>query len=235
MQISVSRTKNSNFLKTLDARVKFIFTAALIVLVLSRSGPSFIIWLMVFLFELAAIYAGNKGLKVYLQRTLQIYPMFFLITLPLPFRSITTGEDILFHWYFINVFSSGTIHFFQVQIQLLLIFWAVLIFVTNTPVGQFITALERMRLPGWFIAVIRLTQHFTVLIHIEFRRLYLAFRSRYSGKKKRVLLKVGVNIASLYMMRLIARSERSYMAMISRGFDGSFPSRWKQRKNEVMK
>ncbi len=218
------RSKNTNFLQPLDARAKFIFTTALIVLALSHSISSAVAYSIVFIFELAAFYFSGKGFILYLKHTARIYPMFLLFTIPMPFRSLAAGKDMLWQWYFLKMYSSGLGQFIDIQLQLLLIYWAVLIFVHNTPASEFIAALERMRLPAWFIAVIRLMQHFFMLIQNEFRRLHLAFRSRYSGKKKRLLLKAAVNISALYMMRLIVRSEKSYLAMISRGFNGTFPN-----------
>ena len=217
---AVSGSENNNFLQTLDARIKFIFSLALIVFILSPPGSSAFVYLIVFVIEMIAIYLSGKRYGVFLRRTARIYPMFLLVTLPLPFHSLAGGEDLMMRWYFIKMYASGFAQFINIQIQLLLIFWAVLIFVLNTPASRFIAVLERMHLPFWFIAVIRLLQHFFLLIQSEFKRLHLAFRSRYSGQNKRVLLKAAINISALYMMRLIVRSENSYLAMISRGFDG---------------
>jgi len=214
----------ANPVQTTDARIKLLFSALLIFLTLNSGLFGFSALPFVFLLEALLFILLKTKRKTMLRRTLQIYPMILLITLPLPFRPLSAGDEILFHWHWIEVYVSGTARFIQTQIRLLLIFWALLIFILNTPAGQFIDMLERMRLPGWFIAVVRLTRHFIILTQTEFARLHLAFRARYSGNRKIVLIITAVQITSVYMMRLIARSEASYLALLSRGFSGTLPA-----------
>ncbi|HGY56281.1 MAG TPA: hypothetical protein ENK44_11290 [Caldithrix abyssi] len=213
------------FLQTLDVRAKFIFIIALIILIIQAPASAGILYAIVFAVEAALIFFSGNGIRIYFRRTVQIYPMFLLFTLPLLFRSPADASDLLFHWQFIRVYFSAVSGFISAQLRLLLIYLALLIFTTTTPIGQFFDALQRLRLPAWFSAIIRLMLHFLKLIRIEFNRMYSAFRSRYSGHKKSVLFKAAINISVTYMLRLIMRSERSYMAMMSRGFNGSFPAR----------
>ena len=213
------------FLNTMDARAKFIFVLALIILLIKAPASTGVLFAIVFAVEAALILFSGNRIRIYIRRTAQIYPMFLLFTIPLPFRSYTDGSDLLFHWTFVRVYFSGVSGFLSAQLRLVLIFWALLIFTTTTPTGQFFNALQRLRLPAWFSAIIRLMMHFFKLIQVEFQRMNLAFRARYSGHKKSVLFKAAMNISVTYMLRLILRSERSYIAMISRGFNGSFPHR----------
>ncbi|TDF97505.1 cobalt ECF transporter T component CbiQ [Paenibacillus piri] len=91
---------------------------------------------------------------------------------------------------------------------------------------EFFQALVRLRVPGIFIELILFTLRFTDVLREEAARMLQALRSR--GMKRRSLISwtsyaVLSRLLGGLLLRSLARSERIYMGMMSRGYRGIPP------------
>ncbi|MCR8629788.1 cobalt ECF transporter T component CbiQ [Paenibacillus radicis (ex Xue et al. 2023)] len=93
-------------------------------------------------------------------------------------------------------------------------------------IPEFFQALVRLRVPGIFIELILFTLRFTDVIREEAVRMFQALRSR--GMKQRSFFSwssyaVLSQLLGNLLLRSLARSERIYMGMMSRGYRGIPP------------
>ncbi|NOU96235.1 cobalt ECF transporter T component CbiQ [Paenibacillus sp. LMG 31456] len=96
----------------------------------------------------------------------------------------------------------------------------------RTTMPEFFQALVRLRVPGIFIELILFTLRFTDVIREEAVRMFQALRSR--GMKQRSFFSWSsyATLSQLLgnlLLRSLARSERIYMGMMSRGYRGIPP------------
>ncbi|MEJ2543097.1 MAG: energy-coupling factor transporter transmembrane component T [Calditrichaceae bacterium] len=210
----------------LDPRTK-LFSAFLIVL-LGILVPSqyYLGFAFIFTWLFIIILFSHRSLGFYAKSILKIYPMIFFMTLPLPFHYSGSGNDILFSLNSITVFYSGLYNFFDLNLRSILIFTTSLVFVTETPIRAILKTLTILHVPKWIEAIVIYMQRFINIIGAEFHRMHLAFAARSFNMSLPAKIKAVAKMSGTYLSRLIDRSERSHLAMISRGFNGEIYTRY---------
>ena len=159
----------------------------------------------------------NARLKIYFLRSAL---MFFLLTLPLPFKSFTPHDVTLIRFAGLSVFLSGVWHFFSVFLKAMVILTTSLIIVGSTPYPQLLQAFQKLRMPGWILAILMYMFRLIFLMEEESLRLKRAIRARSGKLSLNRKFKILSDFSVIYLARLMERSERNYQAMISRGFSG---------------
>lgn len=124
----------------------------------------------------------------------------------------------------VTVTDVGLLRFGSVAGRAAVALGAAVVLVCTTSFPDIVRALRALRLPDVVTASLALAYRYLYLLTDEVRRLRRAARSRNAaaGSVPRRRLLVGVTAAALH--RSLARSERVYQAMSSRGYAGRMPS-----------
>jgi cobalt/nickel transport system permease protein len=207
-------------LADLDPRSKIFSALLLIVTILSLTihTPSQILVLSIFL--LILIIGSQKPVRLYGKAILRILPMVLVLTIILPFKSYSVSENPLHDWQYLSLYESGLERFLIINIKLLLVVSVSLIFLYTTSLSKILQGLEAFRLPAWLTAVLYYMVYFIYLLKEELFRQYLSYKSRYIQLPLRQKVRIISRMVAVYFIRIIERSERNTLAMISRGFTG---------------
>ncbi len=146
--------------------------------------------------------------------------MILMVTFLLPFTKIAADSQPLMQWQFIKFYSSGLQRFFEINIKFSLIFTITIILTATTTYSQILNALDAFRLPKWMLAILIYLNRMLSILSMELSRMHLAYESRHIQLSWYNKFRIFTGMSAVFMLRLIERSDRTYLAMISRGFDG---------------
>lgn len=213
---------------SLDPRTKLLSVIFIICGIVVIPAGEYINFSMLSLWLFIIILLSHRSLIFYLKSILRIYPMIFFMTMILPFTRTNPDEPakILYSLGSIDVYQNGLLSFLDINIRSILIFTSSLIVINETPFSAMLKTLSVLRIPKWIEAILIYMQRFMHLIAIEFSRMHLAFAARSFNMSLFDKIKTIAKISGVYLSRLIDRSERSHIAMISRGFNGEIYTRY---------
>jgi len=212
-----------------DARVKFLLTIAFI---LTSSLTPFGAW-PVYIFLLTLILSvtliSELGIRFVLARALLALPFVFS-ALPVIF---TTSGTTLFTlpigtWTF-TASIEGLERFISIAFKSWLSVQAAILLASSTPFPELLQAMRAVRIPRLLVAMFGLMWRYLFVLVDEALRLMRA-RSARSGASSDPTKKVGGSLmwrghvaggmAGNLFLRGIERSDRTYVAMLSRGYNG---------------
>lgn len=205
----------------LDARAKivgFIGFAVVVVTTPPEAAWAFVLYAvaLAFVAGLARLTPGRLA-----KRALVIVPFVIMVAIFLPF----------FHQDGREVFSVGRL---RVTDMGLLVLWnaaakailgvlCMIILGMTTTFSEMVTGLERLRIPKVFVLTISFMHRYSYLFVEESRRMQRAMASRdYRGTWLGSVPTLGRMLGSLFL-RSYTRGERVYVAMVSRGYEGTIP------------
>lgn len=217
----------------LDPRVHLFFWILFIAAVLMHNPFKVEILSGLLLILTVYYYFSDMRLQKFLRRIITIYPMIFFVSVLLPFTDIAHSAETVVTVWNIKIYSSGLENFVTINIKMVLIYSVTLLVSRSAGIFRFLKSLEILKLPGWIIAILTYMHQLFFLLKAEMSRIQTAFSSRYNYLPffKRVKIISGIMI--VYLTRIIERSDRTYLAMISKGFNGKMPNgkniRWTWR------
>jgi cobalt/nickel transport system permease protein len=94
----------------------------------------------------------------------------------------------------------------------------------TTSMSELLVGLERLRVPRVFVAITGSMMRYGEVITAEMRRMKIARESRGYDPRWMWQSKAVASSAGALFVRSYERGERVYLAMASRGFDGSLPA-----------
>jgi cobalt/nickel transport system permease protein len=217
----------------LDPRIKtvlmifFILTCALIPV---GAWPVYILLLAL---VVSTELLSELGVAFYLKRALLAIP-FALAALPLlftipgaPLLSFSIGGSL------VTLSQPGLERFISIALKSWISFQAALVLASTTRFPDLLAALRALRLPKLLVAIISLMWRYLFVIVNEALRLMRARAAR-SGKSSDPTHKTGGKVTwraavtggmvGNLFLRSFDRSDRIYMAMLSRGYDGDVRS-----------
>jgi cobalt/nickel transport system permease protein len=100
---------------------------------------------------------------------------------------------------------------------------ATIIMAATTPVPEILHGLERLRMPRVFTAIAGFMVRYAEVITAEMHRMSVARASRGYNPRWLWQAKALASSTGALFIRSYERGERVYLAMLSRGFDGSLP------------
>jgi cobalt/nickel transport system permease protein len=212
-----------------DPRVKSVSVLLAVITIIALPAENYLKFIPISFWLLVMIILGHKSSYYYAKRLIQVYPMILFITIMLPFSKSYAGQEtqILYSLGTLNIYRSGIMTFIDLNIRSVLIFMSSLILISETSLRSFLRMLAVLRIPKWIEAVIIYMQRFLHLITLEFNRIHLALTARAFNMNLWAKMKTAAKISGVYLGRLIDRSERSHIAMISRGFSGEIYTRFR--------
>ena len=221
--------KDANcILCTLDPRTKLLSVLLAIVAIILIPSQGYIQFTAILLWLFFIVLLSHQSFSLYIKNVIKIYPMIFFMTFLLPFThsNIQQIREILYTLGSINIYRDGLIAFIDLNIRSILIFTSSLIFITETPISGLLKTLTFIHIPKWIEAIVIYMQRFIHIIGSEYNRMHLAFSARSFKMSFFAKTKTMANMSTVYFSRLIDRSERLHLAMISRGFNGEIYTRY---------
>jgi cobalt/nickel transport system permease protein len=121
----------------------------------------------------------------------------------------------------VTVTDAGLLRFSSAMGRAAVALGAAVILVSTTPFTELLDALRSLRVPATVTTPLALAYRYLYTLKDEVERLRRAARSRNAavGAARHRTLLTGITAAALH--RSLARSERVYQAMLSRGYDGT--------------
>ncbi|MHB8869795.1 MAG: cobalt ECF transporter T component CbiQ [Thermoleophilia bacterium] len=206
----------------LDPRVKIVGFLGLTIV--SVSTPATEAWAFALYFALLLFLVGMSRLPLIflVRRAALILPVVGVAVVFLPFLHQGGRE---FHVIAgLTISEAGLILLWNVLVKAILGMVSMMVLALTTSFAELIAGLDRLRTPRIFTLIVSFMYRYSFVFVEEFRRMRRAMEARnYRG---RWLWDVGVvgHVMSSLFLRSYQRGERVYVAMLSRGYDGTMPA-----------
>jgi cobalt/nickel transport system permease protein len=218
--------EGSSLVHRLDARVKLVLVLAFILTTALTPTGAWPAYLLLLALALSAELLSDLGVGFYLRRALLAAP-FVLAALPVLF---TLDGPALAHLPFGLVLSGpGLERFASVALKSWISVQAAILLASTTRFPEILIAMRALRLPRLLVAIIGLMWRYLFVMADEAARLMRARQAR-SAESGQAGLRAGGSLpwrarvtggmAGSLLLRSLERSDRIYMAMLSRGYDG---------------
>lgn len=214
----------------IDPRLKIVIMLLFIILVVMVSYERKHWLLFYLLIPLLLAWLSRISILHFLSKLFKLYPMIFLITVFIPFFPLPgeTPQQFLG----IAVSMVGLQTFFLINAKSLLALFISIVLTSTTDFMMLLKGLERFRVPSLIIAITSFMYRFIFLLIDEVERMILAYQSRYFKLSLGKRLQFIASMVGLLFIRTYERGERIYLAMESRGFQGTIHTlndlRWKK-------
>jgi cobalt/nickel transport system permease protein len=216
-------------LHRLDPRVKFVLTLAFILAVALTAIGAWPVYILLFALVLAVEILSDLGIAYVLKRSVLAFP-FVLAALPVIFT--THGTPVLeipvWSWTFV-ITQEGLARFISIALKSWISVQAAILLAASTPFPDLLVAMRAVKIPRLLVAIFGLMWRYLFVLVDEALRLLRARTAR-SGHADRPGLKPGGGLAwrarvaggmaGNLFLRAFERSDRIYVAMLSRGYDG---------------
>jgi cobalt/nickel transport system permease protein len=213
----------------LDARVKFILTLAFILAVALTPLGAWPAYILLFAIVLAIEILSELGVVYVLKRAVLALP-FVLAAFPIIFT--TPGVPLLeidvWNWTLV-ITQEGLVRLISIAFKSWISVQAAILLAASTPFPDLLVAMRAVKMPRLLVAIFGLMWRYLFVLVDEAMRLMRARAAR-SGHADRPGLKPGGRLAwrarmaggmaGNLFMRAFERSDRIYVAMLSRGYDG---------------
>jgi cobalt/nickel transport system permease protein len=223
----------SSIIHQLDPRVKLVVTVAFILTNALLPTGSWPVYILLFALILSVEMLSKLGVTYVLKRTVLALP-FMLAALPL---ILTTPGDYIFrlpvgHWMISPTFS-GLERLISLSLKSWLSIQAAIVLAASTPFPELLVAMRAIGVPRLLVSIFGLMWRYLFVLVDESIRLLRARAARsgtsgYPDAKAGGSLtwraRVAGGMAGNLLVRGFERSDRIYMAMVSRGFDGEVRS-----------
>lgn len=208
----------------LDARVKVLAVFIALVVCVSTPPDRFGAFAAYFGLVGAAIGMAKIPLTTLFRRFLLILPLLLLSVLFIPFLPEIGGGGYGLGIGPLHVSRSGLLVLWNVLAKSCLGVLGVTLLSETTSFAELLQALERLRFPRFAVMLAGFTHRYAFVLADEAVRMMRARDAR--GYRGRWLWEAGVigRMVGALFLRSFERGERVYLAMISRGFDGSMPA-----------
>jgi len=206
-----------------DSRVKVVATLAFILTTVSLPTGAWWAFVLMALLVWIGVALSRVGVGLILRRSLVAVP-FVLVALPTVF---THQGDVLARFPFgVTATWQGLRFFVSVVVKSWVAVTAASLLTATTPFPSLMGALKSLKVPDTLLGVVAFHYRYLHVLADEAQRLLRAREARSAGVGRGVggpLLwrarVAGWMVGSLFL-RTYERSERVYMAMLARGYDG---------------
>jgi cobalt/nickel transport system permease protein len=214
----------------LDARVKLALAVAFILTAALTPTAVWPVYILLLALAAAAEVLSELGILYYLKRAALAIP-FVLAALPVLFT--IAGEPLVRLPWGLEITVPGVERFFSVAFKSWISVQIAILLASTTPFPDLLGAMRAWRLPRLLVAIIGLMWRYLFVMVDEALRLMRARDSRSAeshlagartGGRLSWRAQVTGRMAGSLFLRSLERSDRIYMAMLSRGYDGEIRS-----------
>jgi len=205
-----------------DPRIKIMVFFLFILSIVSTRPELFLVFGLYAILIFALILLSKIPLEFIIKRSLIVIPFVLMIAVFIPF--IKKGEIAGGHSFGnirLTVTYDGLMVFWNVMIKSYLSILCMITLMASTKLTDFLKALERLKFPKLIVMLISFTYRYIFVFQDEFQRMSRARKSRSAGKKRWLNFRTIANMVGVLFIRAYERGEAVYLAMCSRGFDGS--------------
>jgi len=227
-----SHCHHNSILNGLDPRVKLIVTLFFVVAVTILPPNAYLAHLAYLVTAFVFMIASRVHFSHYLQSLLVITPLIGALALAVPFMSpapgggLGLGSDL-------SINSYKLVMLFSLVSKTVLTYLFALVLLFSTSFVRLMVALEGLKVAPLFVAIANFAYRYQFIIVDETERLVRSRNSRLWRPRFITQAKtIGYMIGTLFL-RSYERSERVYMAMSSRGFNGKFITHEEMRLKPV--
>lgn len=211
----------NSFLHRLDARTKFIFTFLFILLLALTPAGNWHIYIVFFAVIAGLTLAAQLPVGYVFKRSLAVMPFVLMIAIFIPF--FDTGEIAgsynIWLWK-VNVTYSGIYVLLNILAKAWLSILSLIWLTSTTKLTHLLYALERLHFPHVMVMILSFMYRYIFVIVDEIMRMKQARDSRNFGSRRLLQLRTIGNMIGTLFVRSYERSERVYVAMMARGFNG---------------
>jgi cobalt/nickel transport system permease protein len=202
---------------------------ALVVLVIAFvATPPAAVWAFgVFLLLLAALAQAERVPFSFLGRRMLVEVPFLLFAMCLPFVAAGPRTDVLG----IALSEAGILAAWNIVAKATLSTIAILLLAASTEMAAILRALHRLKIPSVLIAIAGFMVRYADVVTGEARRMRIARESRAYDPRWFWQARALAASSGTLFIRSFERGERVHLAMLARGFDGTFP---RSRHEEVV-
>jgi cobalt/nickel transport system permease protein len=223
----------------LDGRVKFILTVAFILTTSLAPLAAWPVYMLLFALLLSAEILSRLGIGYIQKRALLAFP-FVLAAIPVVF---TNGKIVLFAFsigsWTLTAHAEGLARFVSVALKSWLSVQAAIVLAASTPFPELLQAMRAVGIPRLLVSMFGMMWRYTFVLVDEALRLMRARAARSGSLAKtggnhvpgsshqfgeggslRWRARVTGGMAGNLFLRAFERSDRIYVAMLSRGYDG---------------
>lgn len=211
----------------LDARVKLVLVVAFILTTALTPTAAWPVYLLLLAVAFSAELLSELGPGFYLRRALLAVPF---VLAALPVLVTQAGERVLELPFGLAVTAPGLARFISVALKSWISVQMAILLAATTPFPDILMAMRALRLPRLLVAIIGLMWRYLFVMVDEAMRLIRARQARSgesglpggrsSGGSLVWRARVTGGMAGSLFLRSLERSDRIYMAMLSRGYDG---------------
>lgn len=215
----------------LDARVKIVFTLVYIILLNLTPSRAWAGYILFFAIVFSAILLSRLGIGFVFKRALLAIP-FALAAVPLVFTGPLAHPSLIAFGNFTVVYSpAGMDRFISITLKSWMSVQAAILLTATTPVSDILAAMQELKAPKIFIAIIGLMWRYLFVIREEVTTMIRARASRSASRMGSTRAggtliwraRVTGSMAGNLFLRSLERSDRVYAAMLSRGYNGESP------------
>ncbi|MBM3151755.1 MAG: cobalt ECF transporter T component CbiQ [Chloroflexi bacterium] len=213
----------------LDPRVKFVLALAYILTCALTPIGAWPVYTLLLAMILSVELLSTLGIKYVHRRALLAVP-FMLAALPVVF---THGDTFLFSMpigsWTLTAFAEGLERFASVALKSWLSVQAAVVLAASAPFPDLLQAMRAVRIPRLLVSLFGLMWRYLFVLVDEALRLMRARAARSgqggdagsrSGRTLAWRARVTGGMAGNLLLRAFERSDRIYMAMVARGYDG---------------
>lgn len=205
-----------------DPRIKIIAFVLFILCVISTRPESFLAFALYGVFIFALILLSKIPIKYIIKRAIVIIPFVLLIAVFIPF--LKKGEvagGYSFGTLKVTVTYDGLMVFWNVMVKSFISILCMILLMSSIKFPTFLKALEELKIPRLIVMILSFTYRYIFVIQDEFQRMIRAKESRSAGSKRWLHFKTLSNMVGVLFIKAYERGETVYLAMCSRGFDGT--------------
>jgi len=205
-----------------DPRIKIIVFLLFILVILSTRPELFLVFAIYAIFIFVLILLSKIPIKFIIKRSLTVIPFVLMIAIFIPF--LKKGEiagGYSFGSIRLNVSYGGLMVFWNVLIKSYLSILCMILLTASTRFSELLKALEKLRIPKLIVTLLSFTYRYIFVFQDEFQSMSRAKESRSYRRKRWLNFKTLANMVGVLFIRAYERGERVYLAMCSRGFEGS--------------
>lgn len=220
----------SSLIHRLDARVKLALAVALILTTALTPTGVWPIYILLLAIVMAVEVLSDLGIAFYLKRAMLALP-FVLAALPVLFT--IEGSTLLQLPFGLAITAPGLDRFMSVAAKSWISVQVAVMLASTTPFPDLLASMRAWRLPRLLVAIIGLMWRYLFVMVDEALRLMRAREARsaqseqpayQTGGKLIWRAQVTGGMAGSLFLRSLERSDRIYMAMLARGYDGEIRS-----------
>ena len=204
----------------LDARAKIIVFFTFILVGVSSPPSSFSLFALLAACLVVMTLVARLPLGHMVKKVVIILPFLFFVALSIPFMK-REGEGNSFGFWGLSVSRSGLLILWNVLVKASLGVFSTILLYSTTTFPKLVKGMEELRLPRIFTVLFSFMYRYSFILVDEVQRMKRARDSRcFGGAWLWQAKAIGYMVGTLFV-RSFHRGERIYLAMLSRGYNGT--------------